>query len=70
MNPKHNWSEDDIAYLREHFPMEAGCDIAERLGVSVTLVYNKARELGLKKSKSYDRRVYNNRYVRKYSHVS
>ena len=66
----HEWTEEELEYLIEHFPTEAGCDIADHLGLSAPCVCNKAKDLGLKKSKEYDRRSYIKRYVKNYRHVA
>lgn len=55
-------------YLREHFPTEAACDIAEHLHISDTTVRNIAREMGLKKSESFDPRRFHNHIVKTYKH--
>lgn len=57
------WSASDLAYLREHYPTDASCDIASHLGVSDVSVRNKARELGLEKSSSFSRNSYRGRYT-------
>lgn len=62
------WSDSDLSYLRDHFPTEAGCDIAEHLGISPTSVCIKAKELGLRKSKEFSRNAYSGRYVNGYKH--
>lgn len=62
------WRKDQLDYLVEHFPYEAGVDIAEAIGLSSRAVSKKASELGLKKSPDYDYRKYLKRYVKNYSH--
>lgn len=63
---KKVWSEEEITYLREHYPHEPNCDVADALGVSSQLVLKKASELGLSKAKDYSRRRFFNRWVKKY----
>lgn len=63
---KREWSPSELCYLRSHYPVEPAVDISDALGVSVQLVYVKARELGLCKKSSYNPRDYNNRYVGSY----
>ena len=60
------WSDEDIAYLREHYPVSSASDIADHFGISLTSVSLKAYELGLKKSPNYSSHQYRNRYVRNY----
>lgn len=62
------WSAEEERYLREHYPTESQCDIADYLGVSPGVVLKKVRELGLKKDSSWDRNAYNKRYTRNYVH--
>lgn len=62
----HMWTDAELKYLMDNYGTMAGCDIADHLGVSNTLVHNKARSLGLKKSKSWCQRSYTGRYVRNY----
>lgn len=63
---KREWSNEEIAYLKEHYPFMPACDIADYLGVSNTTVSNKARELGLKKSESYNPKDFLCRHVKIY----
>ena len=65
---EYKWAQEQLDYLIAHFPKEAGCDIAEHLGVSSSAVSKKAAELGLKKGPDYDYRKYLNRYVKNYAH--
>lgn len=64
------WSDEDVEYLKGHFPYEPASDIADVIGISYPCVLKKARELGLKKSEGYDPRRFNNRYVGGYKHRS
>ena len=58
--------EDQERYLREHYPVDSQRDIADWLHISPPTVRRLAMELGLEKSKNYDRRRYFFRYVRNY----
>ena len=60
------WSEEELVYLREHYPFESMGDIADALKISPVMVRRKVLELGLKKSADYDPRKYYCRYVRSY----
>ena len=62
------WSESEIEYLKEHFPYETARDIADHLKISDCTVRNKARQMGLKKSKDYDPAKYRWRYVKDYKY--
>ena len=64
---RSKWSEDQVAYLREHYADEPTCDIAEYLGTSPGTVKRMAEELGLKKSDSFNRYGYAGRLVRNYT---
>lgn len=61
------WSEEEIRILRETFADEAAVDIGDRLGVSAPCVLAKARELGLRKSPSFNVYRYHGRYTNRYS---
>jgi hypothetical protein len=63
-----SWTQEMLDYLVDRFPKEAGCDIAEHLGISSTAVCRKAQSLGLKKGPDYDYRKYLKRYVKNYAH--
>ncbi len=60
------WSDEEIAYLREHFPVESATDLADHFGLSYTTVRLKAMELGLKKAPGYSPKQFRNRYVKDY----
>ena len=60
------WEPKDIAYLREHYPVECLSDLAEHFGISAMTIRHKALELGLKKSPSYSKAQFRNRYVGSY----
>lgn len=63
---KRVWSDDELVYLREHYPFDSLGDIADVLGLSSVMVRNMALELGLKKSKDYDPKKYYCRYIKGY----
>ena len=48
-NPK--WSEEEIQYLREHYPGERAVDIGKHLGRSKLSVQHAAHNNGIKKSR-------------------
>ena len=60
------WSDEDLNYLREHFPVESATDLADHFGLSYTTVRLKAMELGLKKAPGYSPKQFRNRYVKGY----
>ena len=62
----HVWTDAELKYLMDNYGTMAACDIADHLGVSDTLIHNKAKDLGLKKSKSWCQSSYTGRYVRNY----
>lgn len=73
LNKRHTtrarkWSEYELNYLYDHFATESAIDIGEHLGMCNVLVSRKAQELGLKKSPSWSKSRYNNRYVKNYKH--
>lgn len=67
-NRSRVWTEEELAYLREHFPVESATDIADHFGVSYTTVRVKALELGLEKAPEYSKNQFQNRYVNSYKH--
>lgn len=44
------WSEEKESFLQKNYATTTNCKLASTLGVSISSVKNKARELGLKKS--------------------
>ena len=62
------WTKEMLNYIREHYPNEPACDIADVLGVVDTTVSNKAKEMGLKKSPDFDKRKFCGRYTHKYGY--
>lgn len=60
------FDDEELAYIREHFPTDASCDIAENLGVSYPVIIRAAKEMGLKKSEDYSSEKFRFRHVRKY----
>jgi hypothetical protein len=53
MPPRALWTEDQITRLRELYPHQRTEDVAKALGRNIPAVYNKAMELGLKKTTEY-----------------
>ena len=64
----YEWTPEKDEYLREHWPDDAGCDIAEALGTCYGTVKKRADELGLKKSEGFNTYQFHNRWVKDYKH--
>ena len=47
------WSKDEVKLLKKMFRSTSTKEVAEKLGRDVNSVQNKARALGLKKTKKY-----------------
>ena len=62
---KHCWTDAELAYLRAHYADTACSDMKDVLRLSENSIAKKAKELGLKKSSDFRKRM-NNRYVRGY----
>jgi hypothetical protein len=62
---KFDWTEEKLAYLREHYPMGTAYDIAKVIGCSESTVQVKARTLGIKKDPSFRRTDFIGRYTRR-----
>ncbi len=62
------FTEQELEYIRLHYPFEPISDVADHLGVSPGTVSRNARLLGLEKDKSFDVGNYRNRYVSSYKH--
>ena len=59
-----HWSRDMLDYLARHYGTSRNADIAGELGVSPRTMIRKARELGLKKSSGWLRKVWeDNRFL-------
>ena len=65
MRRKYDWTEEKIAFLREHYPTGTAFDIAQVMGCSETTVRLKARELGIGKDPSFKRTNFIGRYVKR-----
>ena len=65
MGRKFTWTEEKLQYLREHYPTEAGSDIADALGCSSATVSKKAHDLGIAKDPSFNRSNFIGRYVKR-----
>ena len=59
------WSAEDDAYIREHYPTEAACDIAEHFGITYSPIIRMAKELGVEKADGWDKGNYYGRFVHK-----
>lgn len=64
----YEWTPEKDDYLREHYPDDAGCDIADALGTCYGTVKKRADELGLRKSDGFSTRRFHNRWVKDYKH--
>lgn len=53
LKPRVAWSENDVAILRRDYPDSPTIKIAKELGRELYVVYKKAKQLGLAKSKEY-----------------
>lgn len=65
MNKKVDWTEERIAYLREHYPTGTAQDIADFVGCSDDTVNRKAKQLGIKKDQSFKKSNFIGRYVKR-----
>lgn len=61
--PTKIWTDENIEKLRQMFPTMPATDIADEIGCSDSTVLVKARELGLKKDKTWHRNNYIGRYT-------
>ena len=59
------WTDEQLDYMRNHFPTESAGDIADVLGCSSVTVGNLARSMGLRKSPDFRKSDYANRYVQR-----
>ena len=50
-----HWDGNMLSIIKKHYPTSTTMEVAEMLGVSVSSVYRKVRELGLKKDREYMR---------------
>ena len=62
---KIDWTEEKLQYLREHYPTGTAQEIADVVGCSDTTVNVKARELGIKKDRSFSKSAFRYRYVKR-----
>ncbi len=53
MGTLHMWTDEEVEYLRQHYPNQRSDDVAAALGIPVRLVYSKAHRLDLKKSAAF-----------------
>lgn len=65
MNKRIEWTDEMLQYLREHYPTESACDIADVVGCSTDTVIKKARKLGIEKSPDFKRSAFIGRYVKR-----
>lgn len=64
----HEWTDSEVAYLREHYETMPDSDISDALGISPGTIKRKALEMGLSKQKSHIAKKFFRRYVRNYTH--
>ena len=50
---KHKWTSEQEELLRQLYPDMLASAVAERMGISLTSVYNRAEKLGLRKSQAF-----------------
>ena len=62
---KIEFTSEQLQYIRDHYPTEAACDIADHLRVSPPVITRIARDMGLEKSSEWDKRRYYGRYVKR-----
>ena len=53
MMKRHQWTADSIAKLRKLYPDTTAAQTSRAIGCSITGVYNKAHQLGIKKSAAF-----------------
>jgi DNA-binding MurR/RpiR family transcriptional regulator len=63
---RHKWTEEEIAYLRDHFPTDTLGDIATHIGLSSPTVSRMAQSLGLKRCEGWSKSRFFHRYVQSY----
>lgn len=63
---KRVWSDEEISYLREHYPIDPATDISTALHLSAGTITRKAAELGLSKSPDFSSKKFYGRYVKNY----
>lgn len=50
MSTRHQWTADELAYLRAHYPTTRTADLVQALGIDARKIYSKAVELGVRKT--------------------
>ena len=50
MSTRHQWTADELAYLRAHYPTTRTADLVLALGIDARKIYSKAVELGVRKT--------------------
>lgn len=51
--PKHQWTPEQDAVLRNQYPNARAADVAAALGIRLTILYARAKRLGLTKSEAF-----------------
>lgn len=59
------WTEDNVAKLRELYPMKPLHEIADVIECSVGSVFLKSKQLGLTRAPTYNPYSYRCRYLRR-----
>ena len=65
---KFEFTEEELQYIRDHYPTDAQCEIAEHFHVSPPVIHRVALELGLKKADGHNRKQYYYHIVKNYKH--
>lgn len=65
MSNRRHWTDEELAQLRELFPTTPATDLADIFGCADSTVLNKAREIGLKRDKSFTTSGFAGRYTKK-----
>ena len=50
MSTRHQWTADELAYLRAHYLTTRTADLVQALGIDARKIYSKAVELGVRKT--------------------
>lgn len=69
-NVHHRWSQTEVDYLKKYFEALETKDVAEALGLSITQVWYKASQLGLKKLNKNDTAYKRTFIIENYNKIS
>jgi len=64
LRPRHTWTERELKLLKAYYPHQRGADVAELLGISLSVVYKQAKKLGLQKSEEFNQSDMSKRIMR------